>query len=276
MMQTGTCQLRSRRKRHSRAVWRGKTPVYQAVGMSVARWSVWLACLALVPAGRALADPEKAEAYKKALSANSECGTIPDPLERESCVEANKSAGDACATQIKSTCNAKKDGQIKEVINRIKTKLGAIDEAMKTRTADLDERYKAEQKDGSVAENWAASERARAKVDDDDRKIAGIKAELSDVVDELKKLLGERRANGDACRRARAAVHDFFVTAARQAASETDADVKPFAAQLIARWEAGDKQHATENANLDTSIRNCEVGLSDIASYLQGVGVIIL
>ena len=33
--------------------------------MSVAGWSVWLACLALVPAGRALADPEKADVWGK-------------------------------------------------------------------------------------------------------------------------------------------------------------------------------------------------------------------
>jgi hypothetical protein len=70
--------------------------------------------------------------------------------------------------------------------------------------------------------------------------------------------IGNRIYNGDRRVGYREDVAKVFADAKSNAKSETDPEIKPYAEQLIRKWEAGESGHATAIRNYKTAVEKCK------------------
>jgi chromosome segregation ATPase len=87
-----------------------------------------------------------------------------------------------------------------------------------------------------------------------ENKVSAWETTLSDE----KREIDNRIYNGDRCVGYREEVAKAFADAKSSAKGETDPDIKPYAAQLVQKWEAGESGHAGAITKYKEAVQNCK------------------
>jgi hypothetical protein len=215
-------------------------------------WTRCVCLLLVVLAGMTvLAVAQTVDEYKTATEAMKRkegCTSIPMADLRDRCTRASDF--------VEQECKRKEFGckglENKELANNIKGKQEAI-EGLKKEKSDLDsKRSSASDSEKSLIES--KMKELDDRVDRESRALEEMKKSLeTDRSDS-----GIRADQGKRCLEARNDVQYLFKSASSSAKSESDAEKKPYADDLVNYWEQGARDHEEAQKLTQQAIEYCE------------------
>jgi hypothetical protein len=197
-----------------------------------------------------LAVAQTVEEYKTAVEAMKRkegCLSIPQADLRDRCTRASDF--------VEQDCKRKEYGckglENKELANNIKGKEEAI-ESMKRQKSALDS-----ERSGALDSEKAQIERSAKALDDRiNRELSGLE-EMKKALETDRSDSGIRADQGKRCLEARNDVQALFASASSAAKSESDAEKKPYADDLVKYWEQGARDHEEAQKLTQQAIEYC-------------------
>lgn len=188
--------------------------------------------------------------FKDAAS-REECGSIPYDGIRGTCKDRGRDVDDWCkSTSRPIKCDDLDPSGLTKEIENLKQKI----ENLKRERDDLASKI-GSAKDDSERRDLEDKKKAKA---DEIYKFEKMVSDRESKLSSEKTEIGNRIYNGERCVGYREDVAKAFADAKSSAKSETDPEIKPYAEQLIKKWEAGEPGHATAIRNYKAAVEKCK------------------
>jgi hypothetical protein len=194
-----------------------------------------------------LAYPQSLEDYKASVAEDG-CKSIPFADLRDRCFRASDFVKQDCKNKVYS-CEGL---ETKQLIENIKGKENALQE--KKRSRDELERALSGASDSERSGIKDKLDASNTEIDNQTRQLEEMKRALETDQSDAR----NRKDQGKRCLEARNDVQYLFTSARSSAKSESDPDKKPYAEQLVAKWEKGESDHKDAMRNVDDAIAYCD------------------
>jgi hypothetical protein len=193
---------------------------------------------------------ESLDDFKRAKAETTEeCKTIPYSSERDRCLSKRDDVFAYCKTED-SGCTGLKTYARMQDLEKAKRDLAdadrSRDELRRQRDSASDDSQKRD-----ISEKISSLERT---MDEGKRNIE----QLTKTIEDQRSMATGREEKAKRCIASRNDASQIFADAERKASSESDPEIKPLAAELIARWKEGNARHASGLTEIQSRLGTCE------------------